>query len=355
MSLGTFNKKKNITLVIDAFGSGGIQQAYIILINEYVHKFQCVHLIILTSKLNEISIRSRPNLFIHRLNAQNFFELKTYLQFKKICMKSSSEIFIASIYRAQIWAALAKPKSSKLIWVEHNTYFFRSRVQWLVMKLFLSKVDKIVAVSNEVKSLTQQYLQKSVEVIPNPSTFKHTVQLSHKRNNDFVFIGRLVYQKNPELMLKSYAEFLQRYDLNSKLHVVGNGELLNEIELLRDKLGLQGSCILHKEVSIEKVKSLLLKVKTLVSTSRIEGMGIVRLEAFTSGCCVVTTNTGGTHLFTSLSDNGLFVSQDNKEDISKKMYESISQRYWTTRQVRIRSAIIEGFNPKIIATELITL
>ena len=68
MSLSTFNKKKNITLVIDAFGSGGIQQAYIILINEYVHKFQCVHLIILTSKLNEISIRSRPNLIIHLLN-----------------------------------------------------------------------------------------------------------------------------------------------------------------------------------------------------------------------------------------------------------------------------------------------
>lgn len=346
---------KEITLIVDGFGSGGIQQAYIVLINEYQRSYEHVNLIILATSSKEIPISNTPKLTVFRLNARNFFDLKTFCKFSRLCSHLVPQTFIASIYRAQIWSAFAKPKNSKLIWVEHNTYLKRSKIQWLIMRLLAIKVNKIVAVSNDVRRITESRLKKTVTVIPNPTTFSTTINLKQVRKNDFIFIGRLVHQKNPELVLESFYEFHEKYNTNSLLHIVGSGELLNKMGLLTDRLGLQKHCIFHHSVDIQGVKNLLLDVKTLVSTSIIEGMGIVRLEAFASGCCVVTTNTGGTDLFSSLTNHGLFVAGSDKVDIAKQMYESISQKYWTADQIMVRQSIIKDFNPKTISKNLVSL
>ena len=97
----------------------------------------------------------------------------------------------------------------------------------------------------------------------------------------------------------------------------------------------------------------MLNASTLVSTSIIEGMSLVRLEALASGCCVVTTNTGGTHLFDSISKNGFFVVNSEIDAIGQAMLESLKPIYWLNSAVLARTRIVENFNPEKISTSLI--
>jgi glycosyltransferase involved in cell wall biosynthesis len=97
----------------------------------------------------------------------------------------------------------------------------------------------------------------------------------------------------------------------------------------------------------------MLTSSTLVSTSIIEGMSLVRLEALASGCCVVTTNTGGAHLFDSISRNGFFIVNSDIDAIGQAMLESLKPIYWLNSAMLARARIVENFNPEIIANSLI--
>lgn len=186
---------KNILLVIDSFSHGGIQQVYKVLIDEYVKMFDSVTLIIIQGSISDLKYKNYPNLIVKKLNAKSFLDLKNILRLRKIIKHSKPEIIITSIFRAQIWTALVKPKYSNLIWMEQNVYKHRGKFQWLLMRFVSSRVKKIIAVCNECKDLTKVKLKRDASVIPNPLTFKLSKPKVASRLDDFVFIGRLVAQK----------------------------------------------------------------------------------------------------------------------------------------------------------------
>jgi glycosyltransferase involved in cell wall biosynthesis len=340
-------------LIIDGFGQGGVQQAYKVLIREYCRNFKHVYLLILQSSDHELEIENFSNFEVLRVNSRKLLDISNFIKFRKKITGLNPDIIIASIYRSQIWSALVKKSSTKLIWVEHNTYINRSLLQWKLMKILVYRVNKLVGVSNDVSIMTANKLKKETITIPNPITFNKQFFVDNKRDNDFIFVSRMTEQKNPELMLYSFASFLANYNISSKLHLVGGGALLDSLKRLAIELSISEKCIFYNWVEINKVQELLLKSKTLVSTSLIEGMSLVRLEALTSGCCVVTTNTGGAHLFNYAKGLGFFIVNATKEDFSSAMFNSLNSEYWTSEIVEKRTEIIGEFSAVKIAKNLI--
>jgi len=221
------------------------------------------------------------------------------------------------------------------------------------MRVFSRRVDKIVGVSLGVSDFTGSKLNKAVITISNPFTHEPVIAMIRKTNNNFIFVSRLTQQKNPELMILSFAEFVKTYDPTSKLHIVGGGAMLASLKLMVEKLELNDNCIFHGFVSISKVQELMQNSKTLISTSRFEGMALVRLEALANGCCVVSTNTGGTDLFKSVINHGFFVVEADTRSIAKAMFESLELRYWSEENIEARKAIVKHFQPSVIASQLI--
>ncbi len=346
-------RKKKIMLTLDGFGQGGIQQAYKILLAEYSETFDEVYLMIMQSSENELPIEVFENSSILRVEGKCLLDWKSFMRFRRMLVTTKPEIIIASMYRSQIWSALAKTKNSRLIWVEHNTYFGRSNLQWLIMRILSHRVDKIIGVSTEVSDYTGEKLKKSVSTIPNPITMPTIQSVQNTRPSDFVFIGRLTLQKNPELMLRSFKEFLLEYKMDSILHVIGGGPLQDSLIELARELNLENNCVFHGWLSLNRISEILSQAKTLVSTSTIEGMGLVRLEALASGCCVVTTNTGGTKLFTEIGNAGFFVTSASKYDLAKSMKESLEPRYWDQDHFERRIRFTDRFEPTKIASTLI--
>jgi glycosyltransferase involved in cell wall biosynthesis len=344
---------KSVMLIVDGFGEGGVQQAYIRLINEYKLLFSKVYLVVLQATEKDLPFISKDNCQVFKLNSPKLIDCQNFKRFMNIVRTASPQFMIASIYRSQIWSALVKGSATKLIWVEHNTYINRKGSQWLLMRILSRRVDKIVGVSDDVKKITENKLKTQVITIPNPYTLLPSIRLNLVRKNDFVYISRMTNQKNPEFAIKCFASFCLQSSINAKLHLVGDGYLLENLRSLVEYLGIEKQCIFYGRVENTRIDKILKSSKTLISTSIIEGMPLVRIEALISGCCVVTTNTGGTHFFNNLQNSGFFVSDGTLNNFVELMEKSLNPKYWTKSMVIKRSSISSLFEPRRISERLI--
>jgi glycosyltransferase involved in cell wall biosynthesis len=297
------------------------------------------------NKFTKIEFNS--SFFLDVVNLKKLYVLLRHL---------NSNILFVNMYKSQIWSAITRPRRSKLIWIEQNTYVDRSFLQWHLMKILSWRVNKIVCISEEVKELTIKKLKVSdkVKLIPNPVSQTNTLSRFKNRNKDFIFIGRLVPQKNPYLMLRSFASYILNFEHNSFLHIVGNGVLLGSLKALAKSLKIENNCTFYGWLPNLEVQKMLPGVSTLVSTSHIEGMALVRFEALAAGCCLVTTITGGAKSnLIGRHRIGILTSDPNVHSISLEMHKSLDPKFWTKDKINSRVALARQFEPSVVAQKLI--
>lgn len=102
-----------------------------------------------------------------------------------------------------------------------------------------------------------------------------------KKKIKYVFVGRLVFQKNIEKLLST-----KLYD-NEELHIYGDGPDRNKVE----DASKNSSSIIYHGVSTN-LRKFLCSFDALILTSRYEGFPIVCLEAAVSGLPLITTQVG---------------------------------------------------------------
>ena len=344
----------SIVLMLDGFKQGGIQQYYLLLITEYCKKFDRVALVVLEQTESDLFINPIQNLEIIRLNSKSLLDLNTLIAIHSLFKAFKPDVIVASIFKSQIWSSIIRSRHSKLIWIENNTYHNRTLAQWKLMKVMAKRVHKVVCISKNVKVITDKRICVKSEVIYCPINFPESLEIKEPCANDFIFIGRLIEQKNPKLLLESFDIFCKRYKGSSIMHLVGGGSLMPELQSLALKLGISHKCRFYSDLDGVEKWELLLKAKTLVSTSRIEGFGLVRFEALARGRCLVTTNTGGTELLTDKERLGIYVVSANPSEIAHAMYKSINKSNWNSQTFSDRLRIVDTLNPKNVAELLLS-
>lgn len=103
-----------------------------------------------------------------------------------------------------------------------------------------------------------------------------------------LFVGRLVDQKNP-FMLLDVAESLLSVDPSFSLDIYGDGPLFDTLQSQIRERGLD-SCVFLKGFTTDK--SIYRHYRFLMVTSEFEGFGLVIIEAAANGIPTVSTNWG---------------------------------------------------------------
>lgn len=93
-------------------------------------------------------------------------------------------------------------------------------------------------------------------------------------------IGRFVYQKNHEFILRTFAEY-HKTNPNSVLLLVGEGELLDSMKNLARELDVFDEVIFYGVT--HDVRKVLLAMDVFIFPSRFEGLGIAAIEAQANG------------------------------------------------------------------------
>ncbi|OGX23092.1 MAG: hypothetical protein A3K54_04520 [Omnitrophica WOR_2 bacterium RBG_13_44_8] len=176
--------------------------------------------------------------------------------------------------------------------------FFLPLIKPLLIR-FLKKAETIIVTSENIieDSLILKKFRDKCKVIPcgidlsrfrpDSEVLKKAEEIKQKYGKPLIlFVGRLVYYKGLEYLIKAMQE------IEAKLLIVGDGPLRNKLQRLAGHLGVGGKIIWIGEIENEKIAAYYYACDIFVLPSNIkaESFGIVQVEAFACGKPVVSTN-----------------------------------------------------------------
>jgi len=129
---------------------------------------------------------------------------------------------------------------------------------------------------------------KSIYVIP-PTINKIIPRNSKSNSFQFIYVGRLVFYKNLETIIKAI-KLVSETNSKIKLIIVGDGPHRETLENIVKKLDLQKNIEFAGYVSAENKIKLISESIALLFPSMYEGFGLVILEAFSQKKPVIVSN-----------------------------------------------------------------
>jgi glycosyltransferase involved in cell wall biosynthesis len=180
-------------------------------------------------------------------------------------------------YRGNQWFRLAGPITALLGW---SSQFFLRKFQY----------DKIIAISD----FTSQQL-KQAGLPPNKITVvpcgidveNHSTEVPTERDrNSLIMVGRLVPIKGHVYLFDALSLVRERLP-EVQLRIVGDGPIRSDLQRYVQERGLGGNVVFTGRVTEEEKIQLLHSSSVFVSSSLLEGFGLVLLEAMACGLPVV--------------------------------------------------------------------
>lgn len=155
-----------------------------------------------------------------------------------------------------------------------------------------------------------------------------------------VVLGRLVYQKNPHLVLDIASRLAKE---GFRFHLVGGGEMLDEVvNRVRDE-GLD-NVIVHGPKSRDEGLKIMSDAGTFLMASRWEGLPIAPVEAMAMGLAVVISDVNGNQEVVRDSVEGRVVRSENLEGFISAIQSVCSEPAKTAEMiVRGRKRVAEEF------------
>ena len=182
-------------------------------------------------------------------------------------------------------------------------------------KFYYPKYHKVVTLTEWDKAENWSNA-KNVSVMPNPVTIRseHTSDLMQKR---IVSIGRLAEEKSYDVLIRAFATVHRRFP-DWTLEIVGNGELKAQLQHLIDDLQLTHH--VHLSGRSSDVKKALLASSIFALSSKMEGFGLVILEAMEYGLPVVSCDCryGPSDIITDERD-GYLVPVGDEDAFAEKL------------------------------------
>ena len=189
----------------------------------------------------------------------------------------------------------------------------------------LKKINGFIAVSNFEADFIRKYLpnKSKLKVINNPVSeelykfgikkkFKQ-LDLSLKKNPQFLYIGRLSVEKGIDLLLSA----IKKVDAN--LIIVGEGELFDLCNKAANEIGNDRIKIFSRQDE-ERLAEIMVGSDVIISPSRVlETAGIVVIEASKYGLPAIVPDQGGLKEFIVDNINGLYFKHGNLDSLIEAM------------------------------------
>jgi glycosyltransferase involved in cell wall biosynthesis len=130
---------------------------------------------------------------------------------------------------------------------------------------------------------------------------------------DFVYVGRLSYDKGVNILLDAFQEY-HLENPQSRLTVIGNGMLKSQVDTCTD----DGSVRWLGAIEHDKIPSVLQKMDAFVIPQNIGGLGLSVMEAMSCGLPVITTAIGETKRLIR-ENEGILVEPDSASAVINGM------------------------------------
>jgi glycosyltransferase involved in cell wall biosynthesis len=265
----------------------------------------------------------------------------------------SPDVIVAmTSYYGMIAYFAAYGKAIPVIVSERNNPRSLNRLNWMKRALFKYIYRRCDGSVFQTEKIRQFYFPKSHQgvVIPNAIVIESLPEpkSSYNTTKSFVFVGRLVSEKNIFLLLDAVCAVRETHP-DYKLFIYGDGYLRNDISKYIESKK-QGSHIVLRGVS-DNVFALFEEHDIFVMSSDSEGMPNALIEAMAMGMPVIATDCdggGAAELITS-GENGLLVEKGNVSRLTDALMYMIERPEEAVRMGTKASDIRKKLDSKLIA------
>jgi glycosyltransferase involved in cell wall biosynthesis len=128
-----------------------------------------------------------------------------------------------------------------------------------------------------------------IAVVPNGINIDEYQIKAAKKPFQFCFIGRLVFYKNIDIVIKSFKNIVDALP-EARFIIAGRGPCENELINLTKELNLENNISFIGRITHAHKLKLLAESQLMVQPSLVEGFGITIIESFACGTPVIATN-----------------------------------------------------------------
>lgn len=185
-----------------------------------------------------------------------------------------------------------------------------------------------ITINNGIDTEKYRYNENIREHIRKKLNLENNIVVGH--------IGRFVDTKNHDFLLDVFHEFNKKYE-NSRLLLIGDGELRGQIESKIQKLNLEGKVIITGMIT--DVYNVQQAIDIIVFPSKYEGFPVSIIEAQASGIpCVISSSVTDQ---VKIIDNIKFININEPLDI---WVDNISSFIDIKRKDTSKELILNGFD-----------
>jgi len=285
-------------------------------------------------------------------NQFNFF-LRTCRETLTIAKEFRPDIIHGNIgYPGAFWSwMLSAFLGVPFLITEHTriTNNFRSPVHKQLTLFGLRRASAVIGVSRWHADEIAAFIAKKVVVIPNVIHFEKYPAVRVPPATDEFQIGFLGGLSTPvkglDILLHAAATLQGKF----RLHIGGDGALLNYYKELAKELRIDHCCFFYGSIPHAQVNSFMQQLHFFVSSSRSETFGISMVEALVCGLPVVATDSGGSREFIT-PQNGVLVATDALH--LAEGIRSVMNRFETYDPTVIRNSVLDKFSDNRFLDEI---
>lgn len=221
---------------------------------------------------------------------------------------------IFSIYDSDFWKK----------WVNQSgvSYTNARLVPFFEKIMIRFRLDCIHTVSDATKSdILKIGAEKPIHVIPNCIIPEESLNLKVDQKQ-FVYLGRLVFYKNIEVIIKAFTNVVKEFS-DARLVIAGNGPHKNALKDLAKRLELEENIEFRGYVTHEQKIKLVAESNAMLFPSKIEGFGLVILEAWQQKRPVLASDIPPMSEIIQDGKTGFTINSDNENAWAEKIIQII--------------------------------
>lgn len=198
----------------------------------------------------------------------------------------------------------------------------------ILEKISIRRADIIIVVSNNTKmNLIKKYKIPASKVVRiyngiNWNPYKRSKNTNNRKIGviNLLFLGRLEKRKGIEFLLKTMEYLKNLRELHFKLNIVGSGDI-DYYRKLTNKLNINKMVEFKGYLGEKNLEAIFDCSDIFILPSKIEGFGLVILEAINKGLPVICTNKGGMIEIVKDYNRGFIIEYGNTKQLARTIIE----------------------------------
>lgn len=320
-----------ICFTLSSLSAGGAERVATSLANSFAKEGHSVTLILVSIDHNNTFYELNNSIdvvpLIKSKKDKKFYRRVKILR-NKIAEKKP-DIVISFLPHICIYTYFAlKNTSIPYICSERNDPNQYNLLNKILLKKSFNRADGCVFQTSSARDYYRCVKNERAAIICNPVNLhlSGAAVRNEQKNKVFISVGRLVPQKNFQVLISSFSKF-NKIRPNYKLVIYGEGPLRNDLENQIQRMGIQNLVSLPGNNQYWHDEAI--NATAFISTSNFEGMPNCLEEALSLGCPSIATNcpVGGSKDLISILGHGTLIDMNNEQQLISKMIDIADGKY----------------------------